>query len=150
MEAAVLGTGPSFDVPFETDHNPKVMPSLWRRVAGLALVPWLAVSGIIPPEHVHEADAAHPAAVTHRHFEAHDHEGTEISHGESRVVWLDMVAVEHAGIQMSVALAVLTVTFDAVPPATPSMAVMTLDAAPPHGPPRSTASLRAPPAFRRA
>jgi hypothetical protein len=133
-------------VPFETDHNPSGMRSFWRKVAGLALISWLAVSGLVPPEHVHEADADHPSAITHRHFEAHDHEGTEISHGEGRVVWLDDVAVEHARIQASVALAVLTVTFDAVPPVRPSMAVLTLDAAPPHGPPRSTASLRAPPA----
>jgi len=123
------------------------MQSTWRRIAGLALVPWLALSGMIPPEHVHEADADHPRAITHRHFEAHDHEGTEMSHGEGRVVWLDNVAVEHGRIQVCVALVVLTVTFDTVPPPTPSMAVMTLDAAPPHGPPRSAASLRAPPAF---
>ena len=126
------------------------MQWLCRRVAALALVPWLAVSGMVPPEHVHEADTAHPSAITHRHFEADDHEDTEISHGEGKVVWLDNGAVEHARIQVSVALAVLTVAFDAVPPATSSMALMTLDAAPPHGPPRSAASLRAPPTSRLA
>lgn len=125
------------------------MKSVWRQVLGLALVPWLAVSGLVPREHVHEADADHPSAIAHRHFEAHEHEGTEISHGEARVVWLDNVALEHVRIQVSAAvLAVLTVTLGAVPPATPTMAVMTLDTAPPHGPPRSTASLRAPPASR--
>lgn len=122
------------------------MRSFWRKVAGLALIPWLAVSGMVPPEHVHEADADHPSAITHRHLEAHDHQGTEISHGEGSVVWLANVAIEHARVQVSVALAVPGVTFDAVPPVTPSMAVLTLDAAPPHGPPRSPASLRAPPA----
>lgn len=140
----------SFDVPFETDHNPSGMRSFWGKVAGLAWIPWLAVSGMVPPEHVHEADADHASAITHRHFAAHDHEGTEISHSEGRVVWLDSVAVEHPRIQVSVVLAVLTVTFDGIPPVTPSMAVLTLDAAPPHGPPRATASLRAPPACRLA
>lgn len=124
------------------------MRSFWRRVAGLALIPWLAVSGMIPPEHVHEADADHPSAITHRHFEAHDHEDIELCHGEGRVVWLDNAAVEHARIDVFVPLAVLTVTFAAVRPGTSSLAVMTLDAAPPHGPPRSNASLRAPPTSR--
>jgi hypothetical protein len=122
------------------------MQSLWRRVAWVALVSSLALSGIIPPEHVHEADADHPSAITHRHFEAHDHEGTEVSDGEGGVVWLDNVAVEHARIQVSVTRTVLAVTVDAIPPATASMAVQVLDAAPPHGPPRATAPVRAPPA----
>lgn len=121
------------------------MQSVWRQILGLALVPWLAVSGLIPPEHVHEADADHPQAVAHRHFAAHDHDGTELSHGEGAVVWFDSVAVEHARLPTIVAIAVLSVAFGAVPPTVPPMVVLTLDAAPPHGPPRSTLSLRAPP-----
>ena len=134
-----------FDERSGSDHNPGGMQPVWRRVLGLALVPWLAVSGLVPPEHVHEADADHPSAITHRHFDAHQHEGTEISHGEGHVVWLDDVVIERARIQVSVVLAVLTVIFDAVPSATPSMAMMTLDTAPPHGPPRQPRSPRAPP-----
>jgi hypothetical protein len=122
------------------------MPSAWRTIVGLVLIPWLAVSGVVPPEHVHEPDAHHPSAVAHRHFEAHDHDGTEVSHGEGQVVWFDSVAVEHARFPTTVAIALLPTTFEAVPVTAPTMAVLTLDAAPPHGPPRSTVSLRAPPA----
>jgi hypothetical protein len=122
------------------------MQSVWRRVLGLALVPWLVVSGVIPPEHVHEPDADHPSAIAHRHFEAHDHDGTELSQGEGRVLWFDSFALEHARFEVSVATAVLAATFDAVPITASTMVVSTLDAAPPHGPPRSTTSLRAPPA----
>jgi hypothetical protein len=121
------------------------MQSVWRQILGLALVPWLAVSGVIPPEHVHEPDAHHPSAIAHRHFEAHDHDGTEISHGEGRVIWFDSFAVEHARFQVSVATPVLSAAFNAVPTTASTMVVLTLDAAPPHGPPRSTTSLRAPP-----
>jgi hypothetical protein len=120
------------------------MQSVWRQILGLALVPWLAVSGLIPPEHVHEPDADHPHAVAHRHFSPHDHDATEVSHGEGRVVWFDSVAVEHARFPTTVAIALLPATFD-VPATAPTMVVLTLDAAPPHGPPRSTISLRAPP-----
>ena len=121
------------------------MQSGWRQILGLALVPWLAVSGLIPPEHVHEADADHPQAVAHRHFAAHDHDGAEVSHGEGGVIWFDSVAVEHARLPTIVAIAVLSAAFGGAPAAAPTMAVLTLDAAPPHGPPRSTLSLRAPP-----
>ena len=121
------------------------MQPVWRQILGLALVPWLAVSGLVPPEHVHEADADHPQAVAHRHFAPHDHDGAELSHDEGRVLWFDSVAVEHARFPTTVAIALLPATFEAVPVTAPTMAVLTLDGAPPHGPPRSTTSLRAPP-----
>ena len=121
------------------------MQSVWRQILGLALAPWLAVSGLIPPEHVHEADADHPQAIAHRHFAAHDHDGAEVSHSEGAVIWFDSVAIEHARLPAIVAIAVLSAGFGAVP-TVPTMVVLTLDAAPPHGPPRSTLSLRAPPA----
>jgi hypothetical protein len=122
------------------------MPSAWRTIAGLVLIPWFAVSGVVPPEHVHEPDAHHPSAVAHRHFEAHDHDGAEVSHGEGRVVWFDSVAVEHARYQVAVATSGLPAAFDAVPMMGSMILILTLDAAPPHGPPRSSTSLRAPPA----
>ena len=123
------------------------MQSVWRQILGLALVPWLAVSGLVPPEHIHEADADHPHAVAHRHFAAHDHDATELSGGDGRVVWLDSVPVEQARFPTTVAIALLPATFEVVRPTAPTIAVSTLDAAPPHGPPRSTLSLRAPPTF---
>jgi hypothetical protein len=126
------------------------MQSVWRQIVGLALVPWLAVSGLVPPEHVHEPDADHPHAVAHRHFAAHDHDATEVSPGEGRVVWFDTVAVEHARFPTTVAIALLPATFEAVPPTASTMVALTVDAAPPHGPPRSTLSLRAPPPSRLA
>ena len=121
------------------------MQSVWRQILGLTLVPWLAVSGLIPPEHVHEADADHPQAIAHRHFAAHDHDGAEVSHGEGAVIWFDSVAIEHARFPTTVAIAILPATFEAVPATAQTMVLLTLDAAPPHGPPRSTVSLRAPP-----
>lgn len=134
-----------FDGLHRSVDNPSGMQSVWRRVLGLALVPWLAVSGLVPPEHVHEADADHPSAITHRHFEAHEHEGTEISQGDGHVIWVDHAALEHARVQPSAVPAVLTVPFGGAPPAAPTMAVMILDAGPPHGPPRQRRSSRAPP-----
>jgi len=127
------------------------MQSVWRQIFGLALVPWLAVSGLVPPEHVHEPDADHPHAVAHRHFAAHDHDATEVSHDdEGRVIWFDSVAAEHARLPRTVAIAILPGTFEAVPATAPTLVLLTLDAAPPHGPPRSTISPRAPPPSRLA
>jgi hypothetical protein len=48
----------------------------------------MAASAAIAPEHVHEADAHHARSLTHRHFEAHDHEQTEIEPGDAHILWL--------------------------------------------------------------
>ena len=111
----------------------------------LALAPWLVLSSVAAPEHVHEADDHHPNAVTHRHFAAHDHDGAEVSHDEGRVLWLDDLALQPAAYQFVVALGVLPAGFDALPNPTSWVAVSTLDGPPPHGPPRAATSLRGPP-----
>jgi len=121
------------------------MHSIWRTAVALVLSPWVALSSIAAPEHVHEADSHHATAVAHRHFAPHDHDASEVSHDEGRVLWLDDVAVQQAMYEFAVTLAVLTVGSDAIPDPISWVVRSTLDAAPPHGPPRATTSLRAPP-----
>jgi hypothetical protein len=120
------------------------MRPIWRTGLGLLLAPWLVLSSVVAPEHVHEADADH-SAVAHRHFAPHDHDGSEFDHDEGRVLWLDDVALQQAIYQFAVTLGVGPANVGALPNPTSWIVVSTLDGAPPHGPPRSASSLRGPP-----
>ena len=111
----------------------------------LALTPWLVLSSVVAPEHVHEADAHHSNAVAHRHFAPHDHDDSEFSHGEGRVLWLDDVALQQSTCRFAVTPGVLPPAFEALSNPASWIVVSTLDGAPPHGPPRAIASLRGPP-----
>jgi hypothetical protein len=129
-------------------HNCRV--AVWfRRVAvPVILAPWLVFSSMMPPEHLHEADEHHSGAVTHRHFEAHHHDGAEIDHEGGRIVWLDdSPALLSASHQLTVPGGIVPTHFGACPDLKGWILESILDASPPHGPPRLHASLRAPPSF---
>jgi hypothetical protein len=115
-----------------------------RTSLAFLLAPWLVLSPVVAPEHLHEGDADH-SAIAHRHFAPHDHHGSKFDHDEGRVLWLDDVALHQATYQFAVALAVRPATFGALPNPTSWVVVSTLDGAPPHGPPRATFWLRGPP-----
>jgi hypothetical protein len=121
------------------------MPSSWRPVVALVLIPGFVCALLVAPAHVHEADATHADSVTHRHFEAHHHSGTEIDHPDARVVWLDDVVMPAAGMHWTPPLGLLVPGQE--PPASAArwVAIGCDHAAFPHGPPRRTASLRGPP-----
>jgi len=120
----------------------------WRTALALALAPWLVLAATMPPEHRHEADEHHAQSVTHRHFEAHDHDGAEIDHGEAPIVWLDdSLSVAHAPYQLTVPDAIVPAHCQPSPDLNGWIVASILDASPPHGPPRRYASLRAPPSF---
>ena len=123
------------------------MHAIWRRVLVLAVAPWLVLSSVVAPEHVHEADADHAGAVAHRHVAPHDHDddGSEVSDDEGRVLWLDEVALQQATYQFTVTLGVVPLISDPLPGPTRWIVRSTLDGAPPHGPPRATPSSRGPP-----
>ena len=119
---------------------------LIRAFVALALAPWLVCASVMPREHVHETDEHHSHSVTHRHFEAHDHDGAEIEHGDARIVWLDDgLALVHVPYQLSAPDANVPAHVDAYPDLTSWVAQSILDASPAHGPPRQYTSPRAPP-----
>ena len=113
----------------------------------LVLAPWLVLSSVVAPEHVHQADAHHSNPIAHRHFAPHDHDGSEVSHGEGRVLWLADLAVQQGTYQFAVTLGVVPTCYDALPNPTSWIVASTLDTAPPHGPPRTATSLRGPPSL---
>jgi hypothetical protein len=123
-----------------------------RIVVGLFLVPSLALSATVAPEHAHEADADHPHTVVHRHLQphavaSHDQDHAQLADDDEHIVWLDNAAVHQPVYKLLVPaflpaewseyVAALAVWF--TPP--------DYDTAPPHGPPRACLSLRAPPSL---
>jgi hypothetical protein len=121
---------------------------LVRTLVALALAPWLVGASMMPREHVHETDEPHSHSVTHRHFEAHDHDGAEIEHGAGRIVWLeDGLALVHVPYQLTVPGMVVPAHFEACPDPKSWVVESILDGSPPHGPPRRYTSLRAPPSL---
>src|SRR3990172_5753260 len=111
------------------------MPSPGRARLAPALASALVFSSAAaPPEHLHEADAGHPRSVAHRHFEAHDRDGAEISHGAGRVVWFDDVGIEPATHEFSLVQAIAAVEVDTLPEPRGCIAISSIDAPPPHGP----------------
>ena len=132
-------------------HNEDVVRPVARTVAGLVVVPFLALASAVAPAHSHEADGAHRHAVVHSHFDAHDagtvqgHDRTEVEHDPERVVWLDSALVHALPYQLHPPPALVT---DGAEPVgiSSSWAVIACDAAAPvHGPPRRASSLRGPP-----
>ena len=126
---------------------------LCRVVVCLVLAPFIALSGTLAPEHLHESDADHPHAIAHRHLEshepaAHDQGGSEFDHGDGRIVWLHDVAACQVGYELPVPETVVSTYVELVPDITRWIATSINDAAPPHGPPRLPHSLRAPPISR--
>src|SRR5689334_5560339 len=116
-----------------------------RGVAALFLCAAVVASGLLPSEHVHEADPDHDAPIAHRHFDAHHHDAATIDHDEGHVVWLVDAWFGQQSTQVST-------------PATVAVAwVFPLEASAgwssagsqtfkfPHGPPGSPPGLRAPP-----
>src|ERR1700730_6192189 len=91
------------------------MYSPWRAAVALVAVPCLVFSSVAPPEHVHEADAHHPHSIVHRHFESHDHDGTEISHHDGRVIWLDNAALQIATCEFAIPQATPAANFEMLP-----------------------------------
>lgn len=128
-------------------HNHRVLTRSRRRrrLAPLALAPWLVLSPALAPAHYHEADGDHSRAVVHRHFQPHDHATAEISHDAGRVIWLDDVGIAPATFAFPLLQAVLIAHAEILPEPAGWVAISTDDAAPPHGPPRLFSLLRAPP-----
>src|SRR6266540_886874 len=118
------------------------MHPIGRTALALALAPWLVLSSVIPPEHLHEAADHHSHAVAHRHFAPPGRDDSEVSHTDGRVLWLDDLAVLQGTYQFAIAPGIFPARFDALPNPTSWIVVSTLDGAPPHGPPRAAASLR--------
>lgn len=114
------------------------------------VVPWLALSATLAPEHIHGADDDHPQAVAHRHVAPHeivphDHDGAEVDHADGHIVWLDSLSAFQPGYHLPAPGAVLS-NLSELAPAVARWVATSVDAtAPPHGPPRLRPSLRAPP-----
>jgi hypothetical protein len=124
-----------------------------RSIVSLVVAPLFALSATFAPEHVHESDADHPHAVTHRHFEthhsaAHDHGGAEIEHGDDHVVWVDGDGAYQPTYQLPMPDPAISDRFELAPAPTEWIATSIDESAPPHGPPRGAPSLRAPPQSR--
>lgn len=128
------------------------MPSFGRAALSLLLAPCVALSAIVAPEHVHEADADHPHAAVHRHLQAHtpgslDHDHAQLADDDAHVVWLDVVALHQPGFQFAAPALPPADRFQLVPALVEWASPPDYDTAPPHGPPRACLSLRAPPSL---
>ena len=122
----------------------------WRGVVTLAVVPWLALSATLAPEHVHEADDDHPQTIAHRHIAPHeiaphDHDAATVDHADGDVVWRDARGVYQPGYQLPAPAAAVSGLFVQAPPVARWVATLVDTTAPPHGPPRVQLSPRAPP-----
>ena len=133
------------------NHNhPSVTPSFGRAAVSLILVPYIALSATVAPEHVHEADADHPQSAVHRHLQphtagSHDHDHAQLTDDDDHIVWLDGVALRQLGYQFSAAALPPVERFELAAPLADWVAPPDYDTAPPHGPPRASLSLRGPP-----
>jgi hypothetical protein len=126
--------------------------SVRRAIVSLILVPYVALSATVAPEHAHEADADHPHSTVHRHLEphhpgTHDQKHAQLADDEGHVVWLEAVSVQHATFDFSPAQDVPQAIFALVQLTSGWTAILNYDTAPPHGPPRSSSSLRGPPSL---
>lgn len=123
-----------------------------RAVVGLILAPYLALSAMVAPEHVHPADADHPHSAVHRHqqphtLESHDDDHAELADDDEHIVWLDSVALHEPGYQLPLDAVLPSERFELVPAFVEWVTPPDYNAAPPHGPPRTFPSLRAPPSL---
>src|SRR5262245_37077415 len=112
-------------------------------VLGFALC--VAGAPLVPPVHIHEADARHDHATVHRHVEAHQPHGAELTDDDGRIVWLDDVGIQPAAFAVALPTASQSIAFEFLPDISWSKATSLDDAAPPHGPPRCALALRGPP-----
>ena len=132
-------------------HNSLVVSSsLYRSVVTLILGPYLALSAMVAPEHIHQADRDHPHSAVHRHLQAHvvgshDHDHAQLADDDGHVVWLDGVALRQTTYHFTVPSSRSAPRFELVQPVTGWIVAPDYNAAPPHGPPRASLSLRAPP-----
>jgi len=125
--------------------------SVRRVIVSLILVPYVALSATLAPEHVHESDADHPHSTVHRHFEphhseSHDHDHAQLADDDGHVVWLDTVTVQQAtSLRFLSPQDIPQAIFALIPLTSGWTATFNYDTAPPHGPPRASLSLRGPP-----
>jgi hypothetical protein len=129
--------------------------SIRRILIVTGLVPWLALSAVVPRPHLHESDSADHAAFAHSHFSPHvpgdheiaspDHDAAEISDVGEHVVWLDEVGLAEATRSFPQLWVILSTPVAIAPGLPVHVAVAPDEATRAHGPPRVSASLRAPP-----
>ena len=134
------------------DNQPHVTFSFGRAVASLVLAPCIALSAIVAPAHLHEADDDHTHAAVHRHLQphsgaAHDDDHAQLADDDGHVVWLDEVALRESGFQIEAPALPPAPRFELVRDLAAWASPPDYDSAPPHGPPRTDLSLRAPPAL---
>jgi hypothetical protein len=123
---------------------------LGRTFVSLILAPYIAISGALPQEHVHEADADHPQSATHRHVQVHDealrdHRHAQLTEDDGHVVWLGTAVLAQGAYRLLAPVLAVSVVAPASILARTWAAGFDYSSAPPHGPPRPPASLRAPP-----
>jgi hypothetical protein len=124
---------------------------LSRNAASLVLGPYIAISAIVMPEHVHEADADHSHSAVHRHFQPHavaphdDDHAQLVDNDEGVVFWLGNVAICQPGYQFAAPERPAVERFELTAAFAQWTSPPDYDTAPSHGPPRACLSLRAPP-----
>jgi hypothetical protein len=126
--------------------------SVRRAIVSLILAPYVAMSGTVAPEHVHEADADHPHSTIHRHLEPHhpasdDHDHAQLADDNGHVLWLDSVTLQQAVFHFPAPQDVPQAICSLTSPTSRWTAIVNYDTAPPHGPPRASLSLRGPPSL---
>jgi hypothetical protein len=131
------------------------MGSMRRILIVAPLVPWLAVSAVMPREHVHESHSPDHESVAHSHFSPHvhgddqisdhDHDGAEVSDVDEPVVWINDVGLAETTRSFHPPLIAESTPIGFVPERLVHVAVVSDEATRAHGPPRVSPSLRAPP-----
>lgn len=122
-----------------------------RLVVGVLLTPYIALSAMVAPEHVHEPDGDHPHTAVHRHLQphstaSHDADHAQLADDDEHVVWLDSAAaLQQSPFQFAAPAAPPSAPFQIVPALIERVTPPDYDTAPPHGPPRACLSLRGPP-----
>jgi hypothetical protein len=129
-----------------------VFRAVSRVVAGVVVVPFLALASQLAPAHAHERGEGHSHVLVHSHLaphveDTHDHDGAEIGAGAGHIVWLDSATIHALPYHLHAPIAIVTGQSESVPPANSWSVIACCDAAPPHGPPRVARPVRAPPAL---
>ncbi|HXT33118.1 MAG TPA: hypothetical protein VN716_27630 [Vicinamibacterales bacterium] len=109
---------------------------------------------LLPDEHLHESDAAHPSATVHRHLALEEHHSDDpdearLDHADARVVWLTAAWLHQSAVHIDQPAGEPSAVFLRPTAATRRLKRRADDVAPTHGPPRAPRSLRAPPANAR-
>jgi hypothetical protein len=121
-----------------------------RAVGALLLVPFLALTSSLAPEHLHQRDADHPHSLIHSHLQPHDlaphdHDGAEVEPGEAHVVWLNSAILCQSTYHVDPPVTVATALFEAETFHVSWSATTFDEGASAHGPPRRPTALRGPP-----